>query len=221
MSAWIAIGLGQPKNMPAGWWSPEMLQMFMRVDGDYSKQSEIAMGTVRQRLTDMLNNPAAGRQFFVHKLASEWAEPTFMTSLYSELGESSINQNAGISSEVLHGSLTIPLLRYQNVSQSLIYFLALIGIAVLIRKIHREKTQSMDPAEIFSSVLLSTSFIGGFLCYVFWEAKGIYTLPFYLMLLPFAALGLQQSSNMLSGLSRRILKKSALDKLRNGIFVKD
>ncbi len=33
--------------------------------------------------------------------------------------------------------------------------------------------------------------LGGFLCYLFWEAKGIYTLPFYLLLFPLAAYGVQ------------------------------
>ena len=44
---------------------------------------------------------------------------------------------------------------------------------------------------MFARTFLAAAFLGGFLCYVFWEAKGIYTLPFYLLLFPLAAYGVQ------------------------------
>ncbi len=44
---------------------------------------------------------------------------------------------------------------------------------------------------MFARTFLCAAFLGGFLCYLFWEAKGIYTLPFYLLLFPLAAYGMQ------------------------------
>lgn len=89
MLSWVALGLGHPDNMPPGWWSRFALDAFENTGNDYSLQSQISRDFVQGRLSEFLHNPGNGMHFFAGKLASEWAEPTFMTSLYSELGESS------------------------------------------------------------------------------------------------------------------------------------
>ena len=196
MLSWIALGLSQSGNMPPGWWNRFALDAFERTDNDYALQSQISKEFIQERLLEFSHNPSEGMRFFVGKLASEWAEPSFMTSLYSELGESS-KHFAGLSSFLLIGNGTDGLLRYENVAQTVMYMLACIGLIGLLRSIIKGKTVGNDSAQVFTRVLFCASFIGGFLCYLLWEAKSIYTLPFFLLLIPVAAYGVQKTIELL------------------------
>ena len=147
MISWIALGLGEPDNVPAGWWSRFALDAFEKTGNDYA-------------------------------------------SLYSELGDSS-NHFSGLASFLLVGRGSNILLRYENVAQTVMYLLAFIGLIALTRAVFRNRNEEGNADKVFVQVLLCASFLGGFLCYVLWEAKGIYTLPFYLLLVPMAAYGIQ------------------------------
>jgi len=74
----------------------------------------------------------------------------------------------------------------------------------LLRSLIKEKPIGVDAAQIFTRVLLCASFIGGFLCYLFWEAKSIYTLPFFLLLIPMAACGVQQMIDFVGNKKQKI-----------------
>lgn len=113
-----------------------------------------------------------------------------MTSLYSEIGDSA-RHFSGLGSFLLIGRGSEILLRYENVFQTVVYLLALVGLIGLIHSMMREKAIGDHASQIYARVLVCASFIGGFLCYLFWEAKGIYTLPFFILLLPVAAYGIQ------------------------------
>ena len=191
MIYWIYIGLGQPENAPAGWWSRFALEAFEATNNDYEQQSQISMDFVKGRLGEFINNPSDGLRFFLEKISSEWAEPTSMTSIYSELGTSS-NHFSGLASFLLVGQGSGMLLKYENVSQTVVYLTALIGLVMLTCAISRDWGERGNANRVFVEVLLCASFLGGFLCYLLWEAKGIYTLPFYLLLLPMSAFGIQK-----------------------------
>ena len=113
-----------------------------------------------------------------------------MTSLYSELGESA-NHFSGLGSFLLLGKARMCCFDLKNVAQTVVYFLAIIGVIGLVHSLMKERSLGADSSQVFTRVLLCASFIGGFLCYLFWEAKSIYTLPFFLLLFPVAAYGIQ------------------------------
>ena len=203
MLSWIALGLSQPDNAPPGWWNRFAMNAFERTGNDYVLQSQISKEFIQARFLEFLYSPVDGMRFFTGKLASEWAEPSFMTSLYSELGESS-RHFAGLSSFLLIGGGSDILLRYENVAQSVMYLLACIGLICLLRSLAKAKAVGNDAAQVFVRVLLCASFIGGFLCYLLWEAKGIYTFPFFLLLIPIAAYGTQKIADFVGSLRWKI-----------------
>lgn len=202
MLSWIALGLSQSGNMPPGWWNRFALDAFERTGNDYSLQSQISKEFIQGRLSEFSHDPGEGLRFFTGKLASEWAEPSFMTSLYSELGQSS-KHFAGLSSFLLIGDGADILLRYENVAQTVIYVLACVGLIALLRSVIKEKAVGNDAAQVFTRVLLCASFLGGFLCYLLWEAKSIYTLPFFLLLIPIASYGTQKTIELFGSLKKK------------------
>ena len=209
MLSWIALGLGHPDNMPPGWWSRFAIEVFEGTGNNYALQSQISKEFVQGQFSEFLHNPDSGLHFFMDKLASEWAEPSFMTLLYSELGESS-RHFVGLSSFLLIGNGSDILLRYENVAQTVMYLLAFIGLIGLLRSLIKEKTVGNDAAQVFVRVLLCASFIGGFLCYLLWEAKSIYTLPFFLLLIPMAAYGTQRTADFVGCMKRKYGDKEHL-----------
>ena len=104
-------------------------------------------------------------------LRQNWAEPTFMTITYIRSWANPQSIFAGLSSFFLIGNGSDMLLRYENVAQTVTYLLAFIGLIGLLRLLIKEKFIGDDAAQVFTRVLLCASFIGSFLCYLFWGSK--------------------------------------------------
>lgn len=113
-----------------------------------------------------------------------------MTSLYSQYG-SSAHGFTGLPQWILSGTGAARLTSYENIAQTVLYAFALAGVIAMLISGVRSAARPMEVATIFARTFLCAAFLGGFLCYLFWEAKGIYTLPFYLLLFPLAAYGVQ------------------------------
>ena len=111
-----------------------------------------------------------------------------MTSLYSELGESA-NHFSGLGSFLLLGKGADVLLRFENVAQTVVYFLAIIGVIGLVHSLMKERSLGADSSQVFSvEFCCAASFIGGFLCYLFWEAKKYLHATFLLIVVPSSSL---------------------------------
>lgn len=190
MLSWITLGLNEREGTTPGWWTGIPLRAFHETHGDYAQQSQVAKEFIRERMQHFVQNPGNAVDFFSTKLASEWAEPTFMTSLYSQLGASG-HGFAGVPKWLLTGTGATRLTSYENIAQTVLYALALAGVIAMLVSVVRSTVRPMEDAMIFARTFLCAAFLGGFLCYLFWEAKGIYTLPFYLLLFPLAAYGMQ------------------------------
>lgn len=206
MSSWLLLGLSQDNNASPGWWTMQAIQTFDKARGNYALQSEMIREALSHRLRYMQNNPSYAWQFFNEKLASEWADPTFMTLLYSQQG-SSAHHFTGLPQWLLTGENYHRIFSFENTMQSTVYMLGLIGIiatlAMAIRALMSKSTAPHADVTMFVRAFMCASFLGGFICYVFWEAKGIYTLPFYILLLPLAAYGAQASLRAITMLFHR------------------
>ncbi|MBQ2269468.1 MAG: hypothetical protein II338_04430, partial [Bacteroidaceae bacterium] len=190
MLSWITLGLNEHEGTTPGWWTAIPLNTYHKTHGDYGQQAQVAQEFVMERIRHFAHDPGDAVDFFSMKLASEWADPTFMTSLYSQLG-SSAHGFTGLPQWLLSGTGAARLTSYENIAQTVLYAFALIGVIAMLVSVVRSAARPMEDAMMFARTFLCAAFLGGFLCYLFWEAKGIYTLPFYLLLFPLAAYGMQ------------------------------
>lgn len=189
--SWVAMGLQYHEGTLPGWWTNESLQMFRATEGDSAALQTYAIGSIKDSLSAFISDPLAALKFFAYKLASEWAEPSFGTAYYSTLGTRDPNAGGLIGSVALESGRA-KLTSYNNVFQTMVYLLAFIAVISLCR--YGKRLANREPITLF----LAVGFLGGFLCYIFWEAKSIYTLPFYLLLLPLAAYGMQLTLGIIS-----------------------
>lgn len=182
-TSWIAMGLTwDPYLNRPGWWSPVQATHFAQVDGDAAAQGAFAMEAIKTALGAFLADPLYCIRFFVYKLMTEWLDPTFQSLYYSATSVS--DATSPIAEQVMYNGYTANrvLTIAMDAYQSLFYIASFTGLVCAFR--HRG---SVSPA----ALLMVIAFLGGVACYLLWEAKSVYTMPFALLLLPFAAYGLR------------------------------
>ena len=197
MMSWIRLGLTRAdEGSTPGWFSLRVFEPVTAAHGDYDTHAMILSEEVKQRIAFFIHDPGYAFTFFRMKLLSEWAEPSFMTSLYSRAGDSG-SQYRGIAGVFLEGAGEKPLAHFEDAMQSITYLFAFIGvIGFIVATARLRSTTAHGHAQhvmLFSRTFFSAAFLGGVICFTFWEAKSIYTLPFFLMLLPVAAYGMQMT----------------------------
>ncbi|MCH3975784.1 MULTISPECIES: ArnT family glycosyltransferase [Bifidobacterium] len=199
--SWIAIGLthsGGATWMP-GWWDASAIHHYVIYKGNTALQQQAAQDTIRNAINGFTSDPQSAGTFFIQKLASEWAEPTYQSLLYSSL--SPRRANSPLVGAAMFGPSSQLLVSFTNVYQFLLYAFCTIGC---IRGITARKKNR----DAFEALCLNACIIAaGFLCFLLWEAKSVYVFPFAAMMVPLAGYGLEWSYSATRTLSRFITSR--------------
>ena len=111
----------------------------------------------------------ANMQFFAKKISSQWDEPTFQCFWISSV-RTSFASSPQFIKNLLAGDLSAALERYLRVYE-LIVLLGALGYVLTGRREART-----------GALLFAVTFVGGFLFHIVWEAKGEYTLTYFVMI---------------------------------------
>ena len=96
-------------------------------------------------------------------------------------------------------------LKYLDIVQICIYLFSLVSVLNAI------KTNKFNHT---NSILLIV-FVGGFLFHILWETKSIYVVPYYMMLLPSAADGIEVTNEFIStNFNKLLVKIKSLKKVK-------
>lgn len=171
--AHVAMGLQECVCSP-GW--SNSFNRITYVDSGYDQEitnqlSRESIEASKEKFKDL----SYATWFFREKFTSQWNEPTYecfqMNSYHEEeLGKAATSLYFGKWNEFLWSFMN----RYQFV----IYALLLTFVVAGIRK----------PDQMSTYVFL-IAIMGGFLFHMLWEAKGRYTFPYMVMMVPYAAAG--------------------------------
>lgn len=176
MSSWAAMGLSDSYIAP-GWYNAKYTVVNFRNCGmNPEKANEQSVQVIRERLSEMKQNPKAAAAFFSEKLRSEWNEPSYQSiwtnqvrGRYGEMGRLA-NWICGKGEYAVKG--------WMNAVQQLIFVSAALGCLFLLKKRRIE------------DALLPACILGGFLYHAVFEAKSQYLITYLVLLLPLAACGL-------------------------------
>lgn len=201
-TSWMVIGLTESRDTGSpGWWDAEAWEIMLQAEGDMGLQSQESLRRIGARLTEFAADPYGAAAFFAEKLSTEWCDPTFESLYYSGLNVredgTPFDPYAALGMDYPALEALVPWDGYQSV----VYLGALLGFLRLLRR----------GDDSGAGTLLAAVFLSGFGCYLLWEAKGIYTLPFFFMLVPVAAFGVE-------GLAERLaaaLGRAALPRPRH------
>lgn len=184
MVLYVAMGMQKGEGAP-GWSNGYILHAYWgasEFDGEMA--SAMAMEDIRASVSGFRSAPLYAAEFYREKFTSQWNDPT-----YECFAMTHINgwERCGIVNSMYVGKLHALMTWFMNQYQSLIFAGVFLWI---VFQYWREK-----PLE--NQVLLITVF-GGFLFHMLWEAKGRYILPYFVMMLPMAAVGLAELTERVS-----------------------
>ncbi len=182
MILYVAMGLQEGDGAP-GWSNGYILHAYWGAsDFDGEKASAMAVEDIRASLGKFRGDPSYAGWFFREKFVSQWNDPSYECFTMTQTNGW---PRMGVVNSMYYGKLNALMIWFMNQYQSLIFA----GVFLwLLYGFFREKD--------LEDHLLLIFVLGGFFFHMIWEAKGRYILPYFVSMLPMAAIGL-------SGLSAR------------------
>lgn len=181
MAAWVEMGLQESSRAP-GWYNGYHISTFLECDGDTERMKDQVKEDLQETVQSMVQEPDRTAAFFLKKLESIWAEPTFQSLWIQEVGGGSW-AFPGLSSSLLKedGALNRVYVAVTNLIQTLVFVGAFLW---LLFDSGSRRWENLMPGIVF---------IGGFLFHLVWEAKGQYTVCYFILLIPYACQGIRQA----------------------------
>ena len=186
MLAYVEMGLQDGKTAPGGY-NGYNHNIYIENNYDYEKTMKAIKNDMMETISLHCKNPMASFSFFVKKVTAQWNNPTFQ-SLWSIEGRKGKNNLQWI----LDGNGRWLYIFFVNIFQTVIYIGALFLIVFRFKKGKINET------------LLILTFIGGFIFHIIWEAKSMYAMPFFLLLLPISCNGWGEWRSFLRNKSNEI-----------------
>ena len=176
MVSWIVMGLQETPIGP-GHYSGYIGDVFVKYDYDTEKITEASIADIKKILTRMSENPLdEGIPFFARKSAFQWNDPTFIGMELNDNRQTTLGMSDWAQS-VTNGDASVGLSVWLNYMQTLI----LLGVLCYI-VLH---WRSQNLYELFGAVI----FVGGYLFHFFWESSSSYTIPYFVIIIPYAVKG--------------------------------
>ena len=207
MIAWVQMGLEESKRGP-GWYNGYQVKLFQKADGDADLAAAWAQADLRKTISDMAEEPAKAVDFFVRKIESIWAEPTFQSLWIQEVGNTSwaegsppwelFKEEGGLNRMSTKGSQSKHVLTKRTWEKR-------IEAEKAEKTVKAVKKQGMETVwerqergkpDRWGMLLPGIVFIGGFLFHLVWEAKGQYSVVYFMLLLPYAYLGMERVADV-------------------------
>ena len=179
--AWVVMGLGSNSDKGPGWWNNYNMESYLASGMDPNIQKQQAILDLREELSRF--TPGSLLSFFAQKNATQWSDPLYEAVW---LNQGMLDYTAqkvpgsawpawvtALLSD--QGDRTLALLL--NPLQTVLCF----GLALFALLPGSRKKETGD--------LLAVILVGGFLFHLVWEAKGQYTLPYTVLVIPLAVEG--------------------------------
>ena len=204
VSSWsfIAMGLQENEGLYDGWWNNYNVDVYNSVNQNTEELTRISKEYIKDRFREFADNPMECISFFSRKNVSQWMNPDF-EGFWINWAMPNANpdmQRAGWVDclNSIHGAeRAYPFL---NVLQFIVY------LGTVLYVFFGKKNNI--------SLYFAVIFLGGVIFHTFWEAKSQYTLPYFIYLLPVAAMGWSEvSEKRISLKSKDTLSKHNIVKI--------
>lgn len=176
MLSWVVMGLQEAPKGP-GNYNGFNGNVYTQSNYDTELANERSKEALKLQLQWMAEEPVNhGLVFFARKTAYQWNDPTFI-SLDRMAGRRSEIETAPFIQSLIAGKGCSYLSVWLNIVQTLILTGALFYLLLTCKK-----------AKIYELVIYVV-FLGGFLFHLVWESSASYAIPYYVLLIPYAAKG--------------------------------
>lgn len=190
---YVSVDGGVYEYAPGGW-SNHANAVWQASGENADVQNEVATHELAADVLGFASHPLSAARFFAVKLATEWADPTYQSLYYLSMCGNAAGARVNPADEST--SLGIACARLTNLldGYQTVTFAAALGLLVLACRRWGSGQDGPAPLEVRASrataLLLAAVFFTGFGCYLLWEAKAVYVLPFAIAVIPLASAGL-------------------------------
>lgn len=189
--SYIAMGMQWSEGRIPGGWNGYHSDLFMNCDYNAEETAKISAESVRDSLDYMLKHPAYAAAFFSGKSISQWAREDY-GCLYATL--EFYGNRTEAAWQIYRGKAKEWILSVMSIHQSVIYtgaaLFCLFGVGSLGKG--RKRREEADGIGELTKLMLLVTFIGGFLFSLIWESGARYVMPYVIMLIPYAACGIDK-----------------------------
>ena len=198
---YIAMGLQDSDERAPGWYNGYIQDSYIENNFDKNKQAEMAKENIRKQLEYYAENDDDAIKFFMEKTASQWNNPTFQSYNIIQWRPSLHNKPEWINK----------LISIRGEDRAVV-FLKFFQIIVLFGSVvYCVLYWNKDRAPLSSIWILT--FIGGFIFHLFWEAKGQYTISYFVLLFPCAIQGYAEMITTINlAIEERKLRKRNIER---------
>lgn len=193
---YVSVDGGVYEYAPGGW-SNHANAVWQASGENADVQNAIAVHELASDVLDFATRPAYAARFFAVKLATEWADPTYQSLYYLSMCGNASGARANPADEsTLLGAACARLTNLLDGYQTVTFASAFGLVAVACRRWGRcgepaaEGDVPVGEGSRATLLLLAAVFFTGFGCYLLWEAKAVYVLPFAIAIVPLASAGL-------------------------------
>ena len=187
MLSWVVMGLQETPLGPGGY-SGYIGDIYVKYDYDAEKVKEASWTDIKKALTRMAENPLdEGATFFARKNAFQWNDPSFI-SLDRTKGRNAAIELSGAVRSLIEGQGSVLFYVVMNYAQTLLLFGMLLYVFLTWR--------SRNVQELLGAVI----FLGGYLFHFIWESSASYTIPYFVVMIPYGVKGLVDWLRYVEGL---------------------
>lgn len=189
--SYFAMGM-QEASRGNGWYNGFNFYTYQGTGMNREKTVALSREAIAERLTHFESNPGYAADFYWQKYLSQWADGTYACR-QATLATFGGRQPLFVS--LYQGALSRYLIAYCNIYQNLLY------LGAFLFCLHARKRKAGTVSTGLPQYLCLIGVIGGFLFHMLWEANSRYIFLYGLLLLPYAAQGL----NALAGTCKRLI----------------
>ncbi len=165
------------ENDNAGWYNSYNFSTFEKNNYEVKLSQEEAKKDLWLFIEKCMNNPRYVADFYYNKIMSQWNAPMYQCLA---MNNNIIGPQSKLAGSIYSGSLRSKIEAFMNIYQLLIYS-GVLWMLFMVRK---------EWCKIEKYVFL-ICIVGGFLFSIIWEAKTRYVFPYFIMMIPYAAIGIQ------------------------------
>lgn len=163
---WVAMGL-QEGPCGNGWYNQYNVITYGSANGDYDKANAIAKEDIANSLSNFGKKPLYAAKFFFGKTISQWNDPSFQSLWMSDYWDNHSDKISSVTQSIYSGPLNKVLIKIMDIIVLFIW----LGNAVF----YFIKRKELSIEQLIFGII----FIGGYIFHFFWEAKALYTMPYF------------------------------------------
>lgn len=175
-TAWFVMGLNEADNAP-GWYSPQYtVNLFSENNFDADAANKKAIERIKSRVKYFADNPQYRHEFFYKKFISQWNETSYQ-SIWNNMIRPNYKPRISIAEWVCTTG-EAKTKQYMDYYAQLIFMAFLFGLSACLKN------------KNFLSVIFPLIILGGMMYHLLAEAKSQYSMPYFILMIGFAAYGI-------------------------------